>query len=293
MIASMALNMESFMRMGDIRPDHFAPVLLNLGPNTRGALSFAHPALAGDDSGIVTGLFERYTSSAQDLLSDIRNVIVIYGPPFVERTEEIFTWLLQSRIYGDLARSVQENLLLIKDEAQHERSLVAWRGLDGASAAAADMAQQRLPPGMVATPYALVEQEESHQAEHDRLVKALEGGETVSVTRVVFSHGNRFQWSPFWTPGSIDFDPTTDSSALSAYLREKGIPEENSRGKVLVAVGRLVPGSTFIIRSAPGIGNNTGGGVEIVTTFDGVEIMATDTVKEFVKTVRSLSPTAE
>jgi len=48
------------------------------------------------------------------------------------------------------------------------------------------------------------------------------------------------------------------------YASRYGIPEENVINSDFIEAGRLNSGSNFITREAPGIGNNVGGGIEVV-----------------------------
>jgi hypothetical protein len=50
-----------------------------------------------------------------------------------------------------------------------------------------------------------------------------------------------------------------------------GLPA-NSGDMTFIMGGRIVPGSNFITREAPGIGRNTGGGIEVVVPPNSVQI---------------------
>ncbi|MDQ3815289.1 MAG: hypothetical protein M3347_15320 [Armatimonadota bacterium] len=260
-----------------------APVIENLGANTRAALSAADPDFPTDDDCILTYLLERYEASFLRLKTTVPMVCDRYGARYWRRAAEIRRCMLQSHIYADLAQVIQKSLPDTPEATAFEGKLVAWRGLDGASAASADKAQRLAPAGVVATPFELVEQGDDFFDHKRHFESELAAGRVVPLTRVVFSHGNRFQWSPFWTPGGIDFDPFADTTELQKYLFDKGIPAHNNAGRAFVVMARLVPGATFVVRAAPGVGANIGGGEEIVTTFDGVEIEASAATSRFVK----------
>ena len=50
-----------------------------------------------------------------------------------------------------------------------------------------------------------------------------------------------------------------------------GLPA-NTGDMTFIMGGRLIPGSSFITREAPGIGGNTGGGIEVVVPPNSVQI---------------------
>jgi filamentous hemagglutinin len=60
--------------------------------------------------------------------------------------------------------------------------------------------------------------------------------------------------------------------ATPGYASRYGIPEENIRNLDLVEQGRVPPGTPFVTRSAPGIGENVGGGIEVVVPPGGVDL---------------------
>ena len=261
------------------------PVVLNLGPNVRLALCEADPSFPTDNNAILDRLTESYSDAYSRLKLKVSAVCVRYSPRYQRRAPEIRRRMLQAHIYADLAQMVQKHLPQITEVERFERGLVAWRALDDASAASCDKAQRLVPPHIVATPFELVEQGEEFRHCKEAFDNELAAGRSVWVTRVVFSYGNRFLWSPFWTLGSINFDPYSDEEALSNYLFDKGIPAGNKSGRAFVVQARLVPGATFVVRAAPGVGANEGGGIEIVTTWDGVAIERSASVLKFVKEI--------
>jgi hypothetical protein len=56
------------------------------------------------------------------------------------------------------------------------------------------------------------------------------------------------------------------------YADKYGIPEENIINADFIERGKIKDGSSFVTRKAPPVGNNKGGGIEVVTTKNGVEI---------------------
>ncbi|MDC9821183.1 RHS repeat-associated core domain-containing protein [Pectobacterium polonicum] len=56
------------------------------------------------------------------------------------------------------------------------------------------------------------------------------------------------------------------------YADRYGIPQENVDRSNFIMTARLKPGSEFITRPAPGIGDNLGGGIEVVVPKDAVSI---------------------
>lgn len=62
-----------------------------------------------------------------------------------------------------------------------------------------------------------------------------------------------------------------DHPLSKGYVSRMGIPENNLIGDTFMETGRLIPGSNFITRRAPGVGNHVGGGFEIVVPPGGVK----------------------
>ena len=56
------------------------------------------------------------------------------------------------------------------------------------------------------------------------------------------------------------------------YAQKYGIPEENIANADFIERATIKDGSNFVTRKAPAVGNNKGGGMEIVTAKDGVNI---------------------
>ncbi|HEY4341062.1 MAG TPA: hemagglutinin repeat-containing protein, partial [Steroidobacteraceae bacterium] len=63
-------------------------------------------------------------------------------------------------------------------------------------------------------------------------------------------------------------NPTTPG-----YAARYGIPPENVANANFIEIATLRPGTPFITRNAPGIGNNLGGGIEVVTEPNGVQMI--------------------
>lgn len=57
------------------------------------------------------------------------------------------------------------------------------------------------------------------------------------------------------------------------YAGRYGIPQENIDRSDFIMTAKLKPGSDFITRPAPGIGDNLGGGIEVVAPPDAVDII--------------------
>ena len=62
------------------------------------------------------------------------------------------------------------------------------------------------------------------------------------------------------------------------YASRYGIPPENVANSNFIMTGKLKEGSDFITRPAPPVGTNSGGGIEVVTPTDGVEIITFSTL---------------
>ncbi|WP_339327354.1 RHS repeat-associated core domain-containing protein, partial [Erwinia amylovora] len=56
------------------------------------------------------------------------------------------------------------------------------------------------------------------------------------------------------------------------YANRYGIPQENVDRSNFLMTARLKPGSDFVTKPAPGVGNNLGGGIEVVVPPDAVKI---------------------
>ncbi|MFN3792121.1 RHS repeat-associated core domain-containing protein [Massilia sp.] len=56
------------------------------------------------------------------------------------------------------------------------------------------------------------------------------------------------------------------------YAQRYGIPQENIANADFVETGVLKPGTPFVTRAAPAVGNNPGGGIEVVTPAHGVRL---------------------
>lgn len=54
------------------------------------------------------------------------------------------------------------------------------------------------------------------------------------------------------------------------YAKRYGVPEENINNSDFIEMGHLKPGTNFITRSAPGVGKNSGGAVEVVVPERGI-----------------------
>nr|WP_302476740.1 RHS repeat-associated core domain-containing protein [Serratia liquefaciens] len=57
-----------------------------------------------------------------------------------------------------------------------------------------------------------------------------------------------------------------------SYAQRYGIPQENIENANFIETGILKPDTTFVTRSAPAVGSNAGGGIEVVTPAHGVSL---------------------
>jgi hypothetical protein len=64
------------------------------------------------------------------------------------------------------------------------------------------------------------------------------------------------------------------------FANRYGIPEENIINADFIETGVLKPGTPFVTRPAPGIGENIGGGIEVVVTKNGVILRSFNVAKE-------------
>jgi RHS repeat-associated protein len=64
------------------------------------------------------------------------------------------------------------------------------------------------------------------------------------------------------------------------YAKRYGIPPENVINADFIETGVLKPGTPFVTRKAPGVGGNTGGGIEVVVTENGVILRSFNVSKE-------------
>jgi hypothetical protein len=64
-------------------------------------------------------------------------------------------------------------------------------------------------------------------------------------------------------------------SPLSAgYANRYGIPASNVKNTNFIETATVKPGSSFVTRPAPAVGSNTGGGIEVVVPYGGVNMRA-------------------
>jgi hypothetical protein len=56
------------------------------------------------------------------------------------------------------------------------------------------------------------------------------------------------------------------------YASRYGIPPENVSNADFIETGTLKPGTDFVTRAAPPVGTNPGGGIEVVTPPNGVQL---------------------
>jgi len=56
------------------------------------------------------------------------------------------------------------------------------------------------------------------------------------------------------------------------YAGRYGVPAENAANANFIEAARLPPGAPFVTRPAPGIGQNVGGGIEVVVPSGGVQM---------------------
>lgn len=63
------------------------------------------------------------------------------------------------------------------------------------------------------------------------------------------------------------------------YADKMGIPPENYKFPDFVESGTLIPGTNFITRTAPGVGGNKGGGIEVVVSPNGVKLNSFNTLE--------------
>jgi RHS repeat-associated protein len=89
------------------------------------------------------------------------------------------------------------------------------------------------------------------------------------------------QGAPVYRLGTLGKSETPDGQfwalehpATPGYAGRYGIPPENVTNADFLQSGRVPPGGAFITRSAPGVGSNPGGGIEVVTPRGGVDTTA-------------------
>jgi filamentous hemagglutinin len=58
----------------------------------------------------------------------------------------------------------------------------------------------------------------------------------------------------------------------SGYAGRYGLPSENVINANFIEAARLRPGVSFVTRPAPGVGQNVGGGIEVVVPSGGVQM---------------------
>ncbi len=87
--------------------------------------------------------------------------------------------------------------------------------------------------------------------------------------------------STLYRMGTIGRSETTGAQfwalehpSTSGYAGRYGITQENIDRNNFLMTAKLKPGEDFITRPAPGIGDNLGGGIEVVVPKDGVELIS-------------------
>ena len=116
------------------------------------------------------------------------------------------------------------------------------------------------PPASVETPYGAVLQEDSSAATAAR--SQVERGAT--VYRIGTTLKSQATEGQFWS---------LESPFTPGYAARYGLPAENVADADFVESGVVPEGTAFITRSAPGIGDNPGGGIEVVVPAGGVRSM--------------------
>ena len=189
--------------------------------------------------------------------------------------DELVCALMRSWMLADIANWLQRALPDWAGSPEAVDIAYGWRVLDDAANALLDQVQHHMPADYVATPYGVATQPEALQALRDDLLDRLARGGEVHVWRANGCYGNRPQWSSFWTLGCPDLDLTNDAE-VAAYLFTQGVRADNLHGTVYLSIARLVAGCRLVVRPAPAFGGAPGGGIEAVTTWDGVEQIDTE-----------------
>jgi hypothetical protein len=63
-----------------------------------------------------------------------------------------------------------------------------------------------------------------------------------------------------------------DNPLSPGYASRYGLPAENVANANFIEAATLRPGTPFVTRPAPGIGDNVGGGIEVVVPSGGVQM---------------------
>jgi hypothetical protein len=114
----------------------------------------------------------------------------------------------------------------------------------------------------VSTPYGPANQSMTPQALQAR-TQVQNGAQLYKMGTLGPSNGTESQ---FWSLENPLLNPN--------YAQQYGIPAQNvSSSQTFLLVGQLKEGAIFITRSAPGVGSNLGGSLEIVTQEYGVNIL--------------------
>jgi len=68
-----------------------------------------------------------------------------------------------------------------------------------------------------------------------------------------------------------------ENPASPGYAARYGIPAENVANSNFIETATVKPGTTFVTRQAPGVGENPGGGIEVVVPSGGVQMKSFST----------------
>lgn len=82
-----------------------------------------------------------------------------------------------------------------------------------------------------------------------------------TIYRVGTTNKSTTAEAQFWAP---------EHPSTPGFAKKYGIPEDNVKAMNFIAAATVKPGVDFITREAPGVGENTGNGIEIVVPEGGV-----------------------
>jgi hypothetical protein len=111
----------------------------------------------------------------------------------------------------------------------------------------------------IATPYGLAKQSQKASALAARA--DVERGAT--LYRMGTTGTSQAAEAQFWS---------LENPLTPGYASRYGLPAENIANANFIEAATLRPGTSFVTRSAPGIGSNVGGGIEVVVPSGGVQM---------------------
>jgi RHS repeat-associated protein len=115
------------------------------------------------------------------------------------------------------------------------------------------------PVGSVETPYGPALQGESQSARD--AIKRVQGGATLYRTGTMGK--SQAAEAQFWS---------LEHPSSPGYAQRYGIPQENIENANFIETGVLHADTPFVTRAAPAVGDNLGGGIEVVTPPHGVRL---------------------